>query len=141
MILTATRRPAPILERLDRRSEQIGECFVWRGATDSHGYGSILADGRTRSTHVAAYEALVGEIPEGLVLDHLVCSEILCWNPWHLDPVPMAVNTQRSNAKRWSKYGHCKRNHPWKGGNIMIVSGKRRCRACHEMRSRGLLAA
>ncbi|QXN73977.1 HNH endonuclease [Microbacterium phage AluminumJesus] len=141
MILTTTRRPASILERLDRRSEQVGGCFVWRGATDGRGYGSISYGGRTRPTHIVAYEVLIGEIPDGLVLDHLECSETLCWNPWHLDPVPTAVNTQRSNAKRWAAHASCKRDHPWEGDNIMIVSGKRRCRACHQLRSKGVLAA
>ena len=41
-----------------------------------------------------AYEFLVGEIPEGLTLDHL-CRNKACVMPDHLEPVTQAENHRR----------------------------------------------
>ena len=51
-------------------------CWLWFGATDSHGDGQITRGRRTErksGTHRYAYEALVGKVPGGLELDHRVC--------------------------------------------------------------------
>lgn len=48
----------------------------------------------TCTAHRWAYEFLVGEIPEGLTLDHL-CRNKACVMPDHLEPVTQAENHRR----------------------------------------------
>jgi hypothetical protein len=47
--------------------------------------------------HRVVYVLLVGEIPEGLILDHK-CRVRWCCNPEHLEPVTVQVNTIRGEA-------------------------------------------
>jgi hypothetical protein len=96
--------PEPAIDRALARVE-VGDCWLWQGALDTAGYGSIKGDdGRTRSVHRLVYEALVGPVPEGLVLDHL-CRARQCCNPDHLEPVTPGENYRRSLTGR-CKYGH-----------------------------------
>ena len=57
-------------------------------------YKTHTLEGQRKTVHRIAYEILVGEIPEGLVLDHL-CQMKNCYNPAHLEPV-----TERENRLR-----------------------------------------
>jgi hypothetical protein len=70
-------------------------CWVWQRSLDGHGYG---ATGQGKS-HRVMYERCVGEIPEGLELDHL-CRQSDCCNPEHLEPVTGQVNVQRGAAAK-----------------------------------------
>lgn len=71
-------------------------CWNWQGSRDRKGYGRFGITAReTRFAHRWAYQQLIGEIPDGLVLDHL-CRNPSCVNPWHLQPVTIAVNVQRA---------------------------------------------
>lgn len=63
------------------------------------GYGHAWLDGKQVKVHRAAYEALVGPIPEGLVIDHL-CRNTACYNPAHLEPVTNAENIRRGVPHR-----------------------------------------
>ena len=74
--------------------EQRGECWEWTGSRNGAGYGRTRIDGRHAAAHRAAYEHLVGPIPDGLELDHL-CRNRACVNPEHLDPVTHQVNLRR----------------------------------------------
>jgi len=70
-------------------------CWVWRGSRFRTGYANIANDpGKTRLAHRVVYEALVGPIPQGLVLDHL-CRVRHCINPEHLELVTGLENTRR----------------------------------------------
>lgn len=61
------------------------------------GYGQLRVDGKPQYVHRLVYEALRGEIPKGLHLDHL-CRTPACVNPWHLEPV-----TQQENVRRGAR--------------------------------------
>lgn len=76
----------------------LGPCWIWAGPATTQGYGRINGYGLA---HRFAYEHMVGPIPEGLTIDHL-CRVQLCVNPEHLDPVPLAVNSQREMAARYA---------------------------------------
>lgn len=69
-------------------------CWEWQGWRDREGYGYLSYCGRRMRAHRLSYEAFVGDIPAGLVIDHL-CRNTSCVNPEHLEPV-----TNRENIKR-----------------------------------------
>jgi hypothetical protein len=113
--------------------KQEGDCWVWTGYTNPEGYAG--GDGRQ---HRRVYEQMVGDIPEGLTLDHL-CRRPACLNPEHLDPVPIAINIQRGErATRKS----CLNGHPFTPENTYLrpSGGKRQCRACNAAAARRLYA-
>jgi hypothetical protein len=77
---------------------ELGVCWVWTGARYSNDYGHFTIGGRLERqdvlAHRFAYETEVGEVPEGLDLDHL-CRLHPCVRPTHLEPVTRSVNLQR----------------------------------------------
>lgn len=102
-------------------------CWVWQRPLSNKGYGRIEIAGKTYTAHRVAYEFMVHEIPEGLTLDHL-CRNKACINPYHLDPVPNAVNQRRSAEL----VTHCLNGHLYTAENTKRNSrGHRNCRACH----------
>ena len=63
--------------------DPITECWLWTGALNRDGYGSLMHDGRSESAHRAAYKVLVGPTkPKLQVLHH--CDVRNCMNPKHL---------------------------------------------------------
>ena len=71
-------------------------CWVWTRRA-SRGYGVLYVNGaipRKRLVHRASYEAFVGTIPHGRIIDH-VCRNTRCVNPAHLEAVTFSVNTKR----------------------------------------------
>lgn len=121
---------------------EIGPCWVWTGTKLSSGYGIISIDGRTHRTHRLAFEWLVGEIPEGLEIDHL-CRNRACCRPTHLEPVTGAVNIRRG-VSPWgvnSRKTECPQGHPYSTENTYITpAGGRVCRICARERTREWLA-
>lgn len=102
------------------------------------GYGKVglpPADGlpkRTAKVHRVVYEALVGPIPDGMVIDHL-CRQPSCVNPAHLEPVTRRENVLRgltlpaANARKT----HCKHGHEFTPENTYLFpTGTRGCRTC-----------
>lgn len=91
-------------------------CWPWRGSLDRKGYGQINGGvdgrGRPKRAHRVAYEAIVGQIPAEMELDHLchtrdltcpgglACEHRKCCNPEHLEPVTGPENSRRGNERR-----------------------------------------
>lgn len=74
-------------------------CWIWQGNVNRDGYGRFSHQGRKLLAHRAAYMSLVGQVPEGLQLDHL-CRVRNCVNPAHLEPVTAGENVRRGVAAR-----------------------------------------
>lgn len=116
-------------------------CWVWTRCLTTSGYGHFYVGGvgvvpGVSMAHRVTYMAFVGEIPEGLELDHL-CRNRSCVNPAHLEPVTHAENVRRGALTKVV----CHRGHEMAGDNI----GYRRtgspgiyryCRACNAINAR-----
>lgn len=100
-------------------------CWLWTGAAQSFGYGSIAVDGTRRTAHSLAYKTLIGSVPDGLELDHK-CRVSACCNPLHLEPVTHRENMLRGNTPSAINAAktHCPNGHPYAAG--------RKRRACNE---------
>lgn len=83
-----------IWERIEPRVRKTDACWLWTAKVTPHGYGSYTWKPDTYQVHRIAYQALVGDIPEDLELDHL-CRVRNCCNPEHLEPVTHRVNMLR----------------------------------------------
>lgn len=91
---------------------ELGPCWIWTAAIDRGGYGVINWNGhRAYKAHRAAYELMVGPIPEGLPLDHLClikpCVKAIAdkFGPAHLEAVTHAENNIRRLAAMRRKDG------------------------------------
>ena len=81
---------------------ELGPCWLCRGLLTGDGYGVMLVqDLPTASAHSWSYRHHVGPLLDELELDH-VCRVRNCVNPYHLDPVPQAINKQRAAAAKRS---------------------------------------
>lgn len=108
----------------------LNDCWRWTGWIDQYGYGGTSHQGRNVGAHRFAYRICVGEVPDGLVLDHL-CRNTWCVNPTHLEPVTVRENNARAQLAKT----HCPHGHPYSGDNL-IVDKKRGWRICRECRRR-----
>jgi hypothetical protein len=110
-------------------------CWNFTGRIESNGYGRIhaVAGEAPWLSHRLAYTLLVGDIPEGLTIDHL-CRNRACCNPDHLEPVTVRENIRRgdSHAGRKARQTHCKRGHAFDEANTIRDrrNGGRICRQC-----------
>lgn len=92
-------------------------------------------DGRLWLTHRLVWTYLVGQIPDGLELDHL-CRNKPCCNPEHLEPVTRSENIRRGpqggiTAERERAKTACPSGHPYDDVNTYWTPhGHRQCRAC-----------
>lgn len=121
---------ASLLDRLLAKvTEDENGCWIFSGAT-TNGYGVIGLGSRsegTRQTHRVAYELFVGQVPDGLHLDHL-CMVRRCCNPDHLEPVTQAENNRRMKAA--NRATACRRGHPFTPENTRHTPRQRVCRTC-----------
>lgn len=107
-------------------------CWPWPGSLTSSGYGKVSWYGMEYLVHRIAYQALVGDVPDGLELDHL-CRVRSCFNPSHLEAVTHRENVLRgvSFAAVHSQLTHCRQGHEFTPENTYVTTqGARRCRTC-----------
>jgi len=127
-------RNAPAIVRFIRFVDFTENCWLWNGG---HGcYGMFWLNGKTIGAHVFSYNHWVGEVPEGLVLDH-ECNTPLCVNPLHLKPKTQKANTLRGigPAALNARKTHCPKGHPYDERNTCVKkTGFRSCRKCAVIR-------
>ena len=136
----------PIEDRFWSKVKKTTDCWLWEGALRK-GYGEIAIGRRgdgMMQTHRLAYLTLVGDIPDGLELDHL-CRVRHCVNPDHLEAVTRAVNVQRGlipgiMSARGRAITHCIKGHEYTKANTYLrPEGNRRCRICQRQWSKNRL--
>jgi hypothetical protein len=120
----------PLEERLWPRILKTDTCWLWQGARDGHGYGTIGSGGANApnlKVHVVVYKLLKGDYPEGLELHHK-CEVKTCCNPEHLEPL---TRKQHIAATKYPRATHCKKGHEFSEENTYTWRGMRCCRACN----------
>lgn len=114
------------------------DCWLWHGATDSWGYGTVTINNRQFGAHRVSYEYRYGSVPKKpLELDH-ICRVRWCVNPEHLEPVTGKTNTLRGNTitATNARKTHCPRGHPLSGDNVYAHNGHRSCKICNRERGK-----
>lgn len=116
----------------------MSECWIYAGQFNSYGYGVVNIGFDKFMAHRAVYETEVGEIPEGLDLDHL-CRVRACVNPEHLEPVTRRENLLRGEtiAAKHAAKTHCAQGHELSGPNLRTTPNRpntRICRTCDNKR-------
>ena len=144
-------KPVTHVARFNRLATlQPNGCWMWTGESGRDGYGAFRpGPGQPRyAAHRWSYEAFVGDIPEGMQIDHVCHTEDLsclggtdcqhrrCVNPSHLEAVTGSENTKRQRHYERS-VTHCPKGHRYEEDNLLIRGdGKRRCRTCDIERKR-----
>ena len=109
------------------------DCWQYAGNITSSGYGSIKGE----LVHRLMWQAHNGDIPLGLVVDHL-CRNRECVNPEHLEPVTIGENTRRGLSPNGvnSHKAVCVSGHEFNKENTIHYSyngiNKRKCRVCRK---------
>jgi hypothetical protein len=127
-------------------------CHLWTGRTDYTGYVRVATCGKQPMAHRLVYELAYGEIPVGMVIDHLChtrdlacpggfgCAHRRCLNPEHLEPITARENFLRGRrSQKLAAITHCPQGHPYEGWNLILRKdrpGGRECRACTYERTR-----
>jgi hypothetical protein len=129
--------PRPWWDRFWNRVDRSGDCWLWRGRPTPKGYGVIGINGKDKYVHQVSYEAFIGPIPAGLVIDHL-CRVRLCVNPAHLEPVTNKVNILRGMGAcaQNTRKTECPKGHALTLDNLLpapLRQGKRSCRTCRQV--------
>lgn len=99
------RRSAEREEKFWANVEVTGFCWLWLGGKTKDGYGYMGWQKTTWTAHKIAHTLLVGEVPQGLQIDHL-CNIRNCVNPCHLEVVTKKENLRRMvERKGWTPGG------------------------------------
>lgn len=114
------------------------QCWLWLGSRSTKGYGQVYREGAHLQVHRIAFESEYGDIPEGLVIDHLchdpevcvggTCVHRICVNPAHLAAVTNEANLRRQTPAAKT---HCLYGHELTGENTgRGAKGTRFCKTC-----------
>lgn len=120
-----------LAERFWSKVQKTETCWIWTAARLSGKYGWFgLGTGENILAHRMAYILEVGEIPVGKELHHK-CSNKLCVNPAHLQPVTRSEHPDSGPSLKRANT-QCPQGHPYSGENLHRYPSEkaRRCRIC-----------
>lgn len=81
-----------------RKDDDKDHCWLWHGKHFTGGYG-IFQTPISNSSHQFAYRRWVGNIPDGMEIDH-ICEITSCCNPNHLELVTRKENVRRIRERQ-----------------------------------------
>lgn len=136
-------------KRLLSKVVKTDSCWLWDGALNSKGYGSMGFLKKGWLAHRLSYTAFKGPIPDGLLVCHS-CDVPSCVNPDHLWLGTTRDNQRDSESKGragWqngepsqTRRTHCRRGHDYSvvGVYVQIKNGKanRDCMECRRIANR-----
>lgn len=94
-----------IKERFWSKVSKTEACWNWTGTTSDSGYGLLSVNGAQQRAHRFAWEMLVGDIPEGIHIDHR-CMNKACVNPAHLRHASHKQNSEHLALRATNKSGY-----------------------------------
>jgi len=127
-------------------------CWIYTKGPQRAGYPMNQWQGRTvkrQDAHRLSYRIFIGDIPDGLTIDHVCHNEDLdcpggecihrkCWRPSHLRCVPRGVNVLagKTIAARNAAKTHCRWGHEFTPENTWRSPTRngRWCRKCLAVR-------
>lgn len=83
--------------------DKITGCWLYQKGIGTRGYATLRIEGKSYRAHRYSYLMHKGNIPEGLVIDHL-CRKTNCCNPDHLEAVTQRTNIERGHAWHRDKW-------------------------------------
>lgn len=127
------------------------DCILVKASLATNGYGYLRVNKKSYRAHRGAWVRVNGEIPAGMVIDHIchneaakrgecqggiTCVHRACINIDHLRLVTQSENVL-AGMHSIDTRSHCNQGHPFIKENIMIrKNGKRECAECNRARSR-----
>jgi hypothetical protein len=125
------------------RTRRDVDCLIWAGPLDKDGYGTFYLRRKDRRAHRVAWYDMHGEIPEGMVINH-VCRNRACVNAQHLQVVTIRENTLKDSSTVSAinaRKTHCKNGHPFDRIYKKARGGHQRyCSICEAAKSKRLRA-
>lgn len=113
--------------------DRIFACALWTGEKDKRDGRALVWRGKTPTVaYRAVYVAEVGDIVEGMVLDHL-CRRPHCVAPHHLEPVHASENELRKLWRVRARREKCTFGHDLRVNGAITPEGGRVCRACNRL--------
>lgn len=126
--------------RFTAKLQREGECLVFTGSCNEHGYGRIYFAGGLMKAHRFAWITAFGPIPAGLhVLHH--CDNPPCCNPEHLflgthqDNMADMDSKDRGGGAAERRRTHCPSGHPYDEANTVRIPSRPNARYCRECRA------
>lgn len=115
------------------------ECVIPNKPIQKNGYTYTQFKGKTRGTHRIEWIKANGDIPDGLVVDHL-CRNRACINLEHLRLITQQQNII-AGIHSVSNRSHCNQGHAFIEQNILTrKNGWRECAECNRVRARAAYA-
>lgn len=100
---TGRPRGNPLARLLDQIEVSDSGCWLWSGylhvGPKATGYPQFYYTGKRMGAHIASYRMFKGDVPTGLVVDH-VCGVRRCAAPYHLEAKTQQQNIVEGHARR-----------------------------------------
>lgn len=146
----ATALTALATTTLASSSATVTDCIYFQGHIQNTGYGVKRRNGKIYKAHRLAFIDAYGEIPDGLIIDHIChteairtesceggwdCKHRACINPAHLQAITRAENN-REGLNGLDNRVHCKNGHNIAEVGIYEWNGVRSCHECRLINAR-----